>query len=69
MKNSLHVVVGDRVAIRSRGHWADNEWGIVVLIREDEYHVSPWGDDNHSIVLSRNEIKRNATCNAQIVQR
>ena len=63
------VVVGDMVDIRSRGHWADNEWGVVVLIRCGEYHVAPWGDDNHSIVLCRNEIRRNVKCNAQIVQR
>jgi hypothetical protein len=52
----MMIKEGTRVEIKSPGHWAHKEWGIVKGLIGDEYHVAPWGGDNETIILYRDEL-------------
>lgn len=48
------VKVGDRVEIKTG--WARGEWGIVKLIKGNEYHVGIANSNTSVLVYWRNEL-------------
>lgn len=51
------AIVGQRVVIKSKKHWANGEWGIVTHFDGELYHVAMYGGTECQLVFSRNELK------------
>ena len=49
---------GDKVTIKSAGHWADGDWGIITHDDGDCFHVAHAGDKNTSILFDRDELTK-----------
>jgi len=51
------VNIGDKVIIINKESWAYDEWGIVILIADNLYHISMANNENIALVFFRNELK------------
>ena len=49
--------VGDKVVIKSPGHWANKEWGIIDFLNNNFIYVALWGSKTSSIELDKSEVK------------
>ena len=49
---------GDKVTIKSAGHWADGDWGIITHDDGDCFHVAHAGDVGTSLLFATDELTK-----------
>lgn len=53
-------LINKKVTIKKNtDSWAAGEWGIVVKVENDQYHVAMYGDNSSTLVFDRSEFTVN----------